>query len=211
LVIVAAITIVALDAVSRSIVGYASHGHLTVLLVVIIMAVFWRVPFASPWDDGPQWSQEVEDTHEAILRLSLLTLVVPYTFVGIARLVDGGSEIFTGDMLLTAIRKDSARASAYGFALAPRVLELPGVSATLRVGFAVTTMFEALSGLVFVSRTFRLLWLLAMLCFHMLTLLSMNIFFWQNVVVMIVGVGYGLAGDSIPVVRDPPHEAAASE
>ncbi len=52
---------------------------------------------------------------------------------------------------------------------------------------------EILSPLVLISTWFRRAWLAVILPFHVLTLLSMNIFFWENMILIVVfltGLGY---------------------
>jgi hypothetical protein len=66
------------------------------------------------------------------------------------------------------------------------VLYRPWLSGILSAGFAVITLVEILSPFCLLSRTFRRIWLVSMLAFHVLTLLLMQIFFWENVVLILV-------------------------
>ena len=45
---------------------------------------------------------------------------------------------------------------------------------------------------IFVWPRFRFAWMVAMTVFHFMTLFSMNIFFWQNLILIYVVVGFGL-------------------
>jgi len=58
--------------------------------------------------------------------------------------------------------------------------------AVTRVGFVVVTLFEFLTPLCLLSRKFRYVWLIIIIPFHFLTWLLMNIFFWQNLLLMLV-------------------------
>jgi hypothetical protein len=67
-----------------------------------------------------------------------------------------------------------------------RVLEARGLSLVIITGFAVVTLFELLAPLCLVFRGFRYAWLLTIIPFHFLTLLTMKIFFWQNLLLICV-------------------------
>jgi len=62
----------------------------------------------------------------------------------------------------------------------------------LKGGYFVTTLFELTSVGVLFSQRFRLLWLVVIASFHVITLVSMNIFFWENLVLMAVIFGWGI-------------------
>lgn len=53
-----------------------------------------------------------------------------------------------------------------------------------QVSFPVITAFEILSPLVLFSRPFRLVWLVAILMFHLMSYATMQIFFLQNVLLL---------------------------
>jgi hypothetical protein len=60
------------------------------------------------------------------------------------------------------------------------------------VGYFVTTLFELDSAGVLFSRAFRLLWLVVIVSFHFVTLFAMNIFFWENLLLVLVIFGWGM-------------------
>jgi hypothetical protein len=50
----------------------------------------------------------------------------------------------------------------------------------------VVTLFEILSPLALVWRRFRWVWLAVIAPFHLTTLFTMNIFFWENLILLAV-------------------------
>jgi uncharacterized membrane protein len=62
----------------------------------------------------------------------------------------------------------------------------PAAGAVLNAGFVVVTVLEVLAPLCLFSRRFRLLWLGVMVPFHVATLFLMKIFFWQNLILLVL-------------------------
>jgi hypothetical protein len=56
----------------------------------------------------------------------------------------------------------------------------------------VTTLFELGSAGVLFSRVFRRVWLVVIVSFHFVTLFAMNIFFWENLLLVLVIFGWGV-------------------
>jgi hypothetical protein len=94
------VTILALDALTKSLTGYVNHAQIAPLVVLLLVTVFGHAPAGA---------------REAVW-LIRLTLVLPYTFIGLHRLIEGGVEIFLGDALLQYIAQNTAGYSFYGLA-----------------------------------------------------------------------------------------------
>jgi hypothetical protein len=88
--------------------------------------------------------------------------------------------MFTGDAILYYIGGASR-----SFEANP-MLASDWVRDAMRMGFAVITLVEACSWGILVWRRFRLMWLIVIACFHLLTVIFMNISFWENVVLATV-------------------------
>jgi hypothetical protein len=56
----------------------------------------------------------------------------------------------------------------------------------------VTTLFKLSSAGALFSRVFRLAWLVVIVSFHFVTLFAMNIFFWENLLLVLVIFGWGV-------------------
>ncbi len=75
---------------------------------------------------------------------------------------------------------------ANGFSYGLWILENPWIEGLFKAGFFLTTLAEVFSPLCLFSRRFRIFWLLLMIPFHFLTLFTMNIFFWENLLLLVV-------------------------
>jgi hypothetical protein len=115
--------------------------------------------------------------------------VVPYTYIGLHRILEGGLAIFAGDTILDYVRRSSMRYSNYGFTVFLEIITLPWAAAVLKAGFLTTTLFEVASVGVLLSTRFRLAWVGMMVGFHLMTLVAMNLFFWVNLVLIITALG----------------------
>ena len=124
--------------------------------------------------------------------LASLMLVLPYTYIAMNRLLEGGPRLFLGDALLDVIALTSHWYAAYGFTTFLGIIAVPWLATSLKAGFLLTTLFELSSALTLVSRRFRMAWLAVIVSFHLVTLFAMNIFFWENLVLSAVVFGWRL-------------------
>jgi hypothetical protein len=76
--------------------------------------------------------------------------------------------------------------STYGFTLGFDIINSSLLLPLAKIGYFLTTVFEALSPLIFVSRYFRYAWLAVIIPFHFCSVLTMNIFFWENVIIILI-------------------------
>lgn len=166
------VLVVALDALTKSITGYVNHAQIAPLAVLVLVTVF----------------DERRDAR-ATLWLVRFALLVPYTFLGFNRLVEGGPGIVFGDALLHYIEQNSAGYSYYGFTLGLRLIEWPLVVVLLKTGFAIMTLLEVLAVGALLSPRFGVFWALAMAGFHLATLPILNILFWENLLLIVVAFG----------------------
>jgi hypothetical protein len=111
-------------------------------------------------------------------------VIIPYTYVGIARLHGLGWEIVDGQSVATAVTMGSIYYSAFGFTTGLAMVTTPELRWLLNVGVMVVTACELSSLAIMRSRRFRIVWLLVMTGFHLGTLILMNIFFWENAILL---------------------------
>jgi hypothetical protein len=171
--------IVVLDLLTKSTNGYANHAQLVPLFVLLVFGFFGGRRYL------PSRSAQV-------VWLASLMLIIPYTYIAMNRLIEGGPRLFLGDALLDYIALTSHWYAAYGFTVFLGLITIPWLAASLKVGFFVTTLFELSSALTLVSRRFRMAWLTVIVSFHFITLFAMNIFFWENLVLGVVIFGWGI-------------------
>jgi len=171
--------IVVLDLLTKSTNGYANHAQLVPLFVLLVFGFF----------GGPRY---LPSRSREVMWLASLMLIVPYTYIALNRLLEGGPRLFLGDALLDDIALTSHWYAAYGFTAFLGIIAVPWLAASLKAGFLLTTLFELSSALTLVSRRFRMAWLAVIVSFHLVTLFAMNIFFWENLVLSAVMFGWGI-------------------
>lgn len=181
----AIIGMLALDGIAKGWGAYVNHAQMAILYAGVLVAV-------SPAADGfsprprPSPSQPKQGAYRFPLVGTALILSVTYALIGGHRLAVGGWEIFAGDALPTYVAVRTFEYSAYAFQLSFRLLESPGAILALKAGFVVATIFEILSPFALVYRRFRHAWLLVIIPFHFATLVTMNIFFWENLILLLL-------------------------
>jgi hypothetical protein len=156
---------------------FTNHEELSLLACAYVLALFPAADrFAWPGRRGPTASAE---TYAAAIRAMSLLLLLPYCGIAARRLVRGTPEIFTGESLahwlgsLDALDRDAA-------GIGPWLLRHPGLVALLKVGFAVTTMFELLAPLCLIMPRLRRAWIPVIGSMHLINRLTLKLFFWQN-------------------------------
>ena len=115
-----------------------------------------------------------------------LLLAGAYSLIGINRFAMGGLAIFTGDALPINLALRTFEYREFGFEWSVLLLQYAPFVVLLKAGFFVVTLFEVLTPLALVWRRFRWAWLAVMVPFHLSTLVTMNIFFWENLILLAV-------------------------
>jgi hypothetical protein len=202
----AAAVILVLDQITKALGGFVNHAQTLALFVLLLLALV-RHPVHKT-ATSPLQRRNTQPAHaqadnaqeaarrrcEGIIWLGQLMVVMAYTFVGVNRLIEGGVAIFAGDALPRYVDVTSHYYSAYGFTVGAAVLKSAPLVVTLKVGFAIVTLFEATSPFVFRFTSFRFCWLFVMTGFHLSSLVIMNIFFWENL--LLIWVLFGWRGSS---------------
>ncbi len=177
--------------------SYVNHAQFASLYAGILLAVAPAADGFVPWrrgearrEQGPARRLPDGAPGTGAYRFPLvgtaLLVAVTYALIGLHRLRMGGWEIFTGDALPTYMVLRTLEYSGYPFSLSLTLLDQPSALALLKAGFVAITLLEVLSPAALLSRRFRLLWLPAMVGFHLVTLVTMNIFFWENLILLAV-------------------------
>lgn len=181
--IVTCVLITLFDGMEKSL-GHINHSKFVMLYAAWVLAAFPSADGLSLW---PRRGAPAPPVMYAapVIAISLLILV-PYSMIGAFRLGRSGPEIFLGDAVKNWFLKRAYEANATGFRFGIVVAEDAALLAMTKVGFGITGILELLSPLCLVSRWFRWLWLPAMIGFHFLSLVTMNIFFWQNSVLILL-------------------------
>jgi hypothetical protein len=150
-------------------IGYVNHSELPLLYAVYILA-------ASAVIDRPG-----DRRSDVPLMAIAMVLGLTYTATGISRLVVGAPAVFHPDTPTVWIAGYSHETTYHGWSIGRAVLDLPLASrALLSAGLIVVTATEILAPCCLVSRRFRRFFLAVMIPFHLVTYVTMNIFFWEN-------------------------------
>jgi hypothetical protein len=194
--------VLVLDNLTKSFNGYVNHGQLVPLFIVLVFAVFGgrrylpTLGFRADPPGEPEAATVADGfsvvPYRSVMWLAGLMLIIPYTYIALNRFLIGGVDVFHGDALLDYINLTSRRYSVYHSSVFLGLIRIGWLAAALKVGYFVTTLFELSSVGALFSRVFRLVWLVVIVSFHFVTLFAMNIFFWENLLLVLVIFGWGV-------------------
>jgi hypothetical protein len=194
-----ALLILLFDGIGKCFLGFVNHAEIAAILAAVVLVL---APGAAD-----RWSVMGNRTGERpVAEYATWTLVagmgmlLAYSFISAHRL-QNGLGVYTGGALLVSMVNLSMMPVETHFQGGLLVMEHSWMGRAVRAGFLVTTVLEFLSPLILWSRRFRWLWLLVMVPFHVSTLYFMNIFFWENLVligVLFTGWEYWRRGPGEP-------------
>jgi hypothetical protein len=182
---VALVTCVLLTFYQGVIFGFTSvsHGPIAALYIAWILAVF---PSADAFSLRRSPKASSNHVYQAAILTATILLLVTYMFVGVRRVVDGGTDIFLDGSILRFLARNSVGPDHLPQRLGLRVLEYPGLSTMFEVGFVIVTFFEIFSLLCLSSNWFRRSWLAVMLPFHVLSWPLLQLLFVHNILLICV-------------------------
>jgi len=125
----------------------------------------------------------------ALIVLGRLSVVLPYTFIAIDRLAIGGVDLFVGDTIVDVVRANGLRDSVSGINWFRELDQDSGWAVLLKTGFVGMTCVEAASLVALRPGVLRRVWMWAVLISHAGVGLSMNIWFWENALMILVLFG----------------------
>jgi hypothetical protein len=182
---VAAILLTAYSSLIRSF-GPAVHTDIVLLLAVYALAGFaWADQLASR-SSGKRsgaWSSAPLITIVAMLCLA-------YTLVGLSRTIGGGIGVFTGDTMEAWTIDASLRGYYFNTDIGWHIPDWPWVVFALRSGLPVITFFETTAPLCLAWPHYRWIFIPVMLSFHALSLVFMNIFFFDDMLLYLLLVDW---------------------
>jgi hypothetical protein len=153
--------------------SFVHHGRFGLLYTAIVLSL---APSPSP-DAGRR-------TVGATLQLGALLLGVAYALIGLHRFFLGGMGIFVNDALPTYMLVRTFEPGGFEFQLSYRLLEAQALVPVLKAGFLAATMAEVASPAAVFHPRLRRAWLAVIVPFHFVTLFTMNIFFWENLILI---------------------------
>jgi len=172
---VAALLLTIYSSIIRSF-GPAVHTDIVLLLAVYAFALF-------AWADLAQRRIALARTDNTSSSLPLVTIVallcLTYCLVGLNRTFVS-PQTFTGNSMEVWTIDASLRAYYFDTGIGWRLPDWPWIVFFLRLGLPVVTLFEITAPLCLVSSRYRWLFMLVMIPFHLLSLVLMNIFFFDD-------------------------------
>jgi hypothetical protein len=163
--------------------GHSNHAQLSLLFVTyaLCFAPAWdALTLAKPAGEGAP----APGRYEASFRELSLVLTLPYFIVGVTRLFDAELQLFTGDIMLRYISQHAFTPGHTTFAFGRTLLAHPEWNVVLNLGLIAVTLAELCAPWVVARRWLALPWLAVMLGFHCATVLAMNIWFPQNMLLL---------------------------
>lgn len=167
--------------------GFMNHARVGLLYGAWILAVFPQaVEGLSLRRSASVPVQPSLARYAAPMVAMALTFSLCYSLIGLRRLIGGGVDIFLGDALpaYLAVRSLDYGNVVWGFQHGLWIFKAPWIEWAFKAGYLVTTVMEALSPLCLFLPRFRAAWLLVIVPFHFMTLFMMNIFFWENLLLI---------------------------
>ena len=166
----AAILLTVYSSIIRSF-GPAVHTDIVLLLAVYALAGFAWADFFAPKARGRY-------AYPLITIVALLCL--SYCIVGLNRVISGGMGVFAGETMEAWAIDASLRGYYFNTNIGWHIPEWPVALFFLQSGLPVITLFEILAPLCLVMPRFRWVFIPVMISFHLLSLVFMNIFFFDD-------------------------------
>lgn len=175
-----------LRAIAAGFSGFVGHGWLAMTVCSWVLAAF---PAADAFAlrRSPRATRRIELYAAPLVAMGAL-LCTCYFALGVRRFARGGLEIFLGDALPTTIGLASLKDGAVpgGFEQGLVILTSPLAAVAMKAGYFAVTLMEVAAPLCVLWPPFRWPWLAVMIPFHVSTLFTMNVFFENNLVLMLL-------------------------
>ena len=183
---VAAVLLTAYSSLIRSF-GPAVHTDIVLLLAVYALAAFawadWIV--AAVYDRrSPAMPQRNRCSYPLVTIVAMLCL--SYCLVGLNRTIAGGIEVFTGDTMEGWAIDASLRGYYFNTNIGWHIPEWPAIVFMLRSGLPFITLFEITAPLCLAVPHYRWIFIPVMLSFHLMSLVLMNIFFFDDMLLYLL-------------------------
>ncbi len=176
----AALVLTIYSSVTRSF-GPAVHTDIVLLLSTYALAGFAWADVFEPRAPG---------RYSYPLVTIVLMLTLAYTLVGLNRVVTGGLEVFNGHSMTTWAVDASLRGYYFNTGIGWHVPEWPFVNFMMQAGLPAITVFEIVAPLCLAWPRFRWVFIPVMLSFHALSLVFMNIFFFDDMLLYLLLVDW---------------------
>jgi len=200
---IAAILLTVYSSLIRSF-GPAVHTDIVALLAVYALAAF-------AWADWLTEKFSKKKILPGAAAYPLITIVamlsLSYCLVGLNRTVAGGINVFTGDTMEAWAIDASLRGYYFNTNIGWHIPEWPWVVFMLRSGLPIITVFEITAPLCLAVPHYRWIFIPVMFSFHLLSLVFMNILFFDDMLVYLLLIDWSRR---FPAMRARPVPAEAA-
>ena len=170
--------------------GHVNHQELIVLHCLFFF--FSRRAFATASVNALLWKRPTNETDDDVSRLLLRALcfwvLLTYFMIGVARLQTSDLRLYGTNAMTFYALQHSTKWNYWNFSFARDLLNQPAFELVLKVAFPMATILELTAPLAVMVR--RLVWpiVISLWLFHLSILFCMNIFFWQNMLLLLLPV-----------------------
>ena len=171
--------------------GFGGHvNHQELIVLVSLFFFLSKRSFAAVSVNTVLCKASVSEADDEISRFLLRALcfwvLMTYFMIGVARLQTSDWRVYQTNAMTFYAVLHSVKWNYWDFSLARDLLNQPLLDWFLRVSFPLATLLELLAPLALLVR--RLVWpiVISLWLFHIAILLTMNIFFWQNMLLLFV-------------------------
>ena len=178
-----AVLLMVADGIGKGYGGSLSHAQFAPLYLAVLLAL---LPSSDVLSVCGRSATRRSPRFWAFAAFALaLVISIPYSLVG-ARRIATGIDVFYGDHMTVWLATRSLSPATYDFRAGLMALDYPWLALAFKAGFVIVTAAEVLTPLALLNDRFRLAWLAVIIPFQVVTLFTMNIFFWQNVILILV-------------------------
>lgn len=171
--------------------GFGGHvNHQELIVLVSLFFFLSKRSFAAVSVNTVLCKASASETDNEISRFLLRALcfwvLLTYFFIGVARLQTSDWRVYQTNAMTFYALLHSTKWNYWDFSLAKNLLNQPFFDLFLRISFPLATILELAAPLALLVR--RLVWpiVISLWLFHIAILLTMNIFFWQNMLLLFV-------------------------
>jgi hypothetical protein len=199
---VAAVLLTAYSSLIRSF-GPAVHTDIVLLLAVYALAGFAWADWIALKFGGKK--SNASSSYPLVTIVAMLCL--SYCLVGLNRTVAGGIRVFTGDSMEAWAIDAGLRGYYFNTNIGWHIPDWPAVVFMLRSGLPFITLFEITAPLCLAVPHYRWIFIPVMLSFHLLSLVFMNIFFFDDMLLYLLLIDWSRR---FPALRANNYSASAA-
>lgn len=160
--------------------GYQNHAEVPLLLATYTIAACAIIR-----EYRPRSGADFNDNAPPLV-LSTFLFMMTYALTGLTRLCDGSFDMYYGDMMHWCVLDHTHNDWAIPLPQFSGLSRGSSIVTLINLGFPAITILEILAPLVLVSVTFRRVFVVVMITFHLMNLLLMHFAFNENIAMLLL-------------------------